>query len=36
MPAALRMSWRLRIVTAIAGISMTILGAISITKYFVS
>ena len=35
MPKALRMSLRLKIVTAIAGISMTALGATSIYKYFV-
>ena len=35
MPRALRMSPRLKIVTAIAGISMTALGATSIYKYFV-
>ncbi len=35
MPRALRMSWRLKSVTAIAGLSMTALGATSIYKYFV-
>ena len=35
MPAALRMSRRLKIVTAMAGLSMVVLGATSIYKYFV-
>tara|TARA_Y100000588_G_scaffold133759_1_gene146920 strand:+ start:6764 stop:8269 length:1506 start_codon:yes stop_codon:yes gene_type:complete len=35
MPDALRMSRRLKIVTVVAGVSMTALGATSIYKYFV-
>jgi len=36
MPLALRMSLRLRLVTAVAGLAMSLLGATSIYKYFVS
>tara|TARA_B100000029_G_scaffold355130_1_gene347944 strand:+ start:172 stop:1560 length:1389 start_codon:yes stop_codon:yes gene_type:complete len=36
LPRPLRMGVMLKIVTALAGISMTVLGAISIWKYFVS